>query len=393
MLRNPIYYVLVSMVGLATTYSARPQEVTVDDVLRAWQRREAEARSFRFSCQKQEVVTAAYRAGPSGHNKTAPQRDTAPVPPAEKLTLDFTLAVDGDKYFYHEQGQVFAPSPPMAVGPKTDIRDRQVTVVAREGLVRVLRQPSKQPMPEGLPNPPFGEDLYTASPGLVIHAFAAGPLLLACRPISYYSSSPEDNQPTWDKSLRVSFDLGQPSAVAIEPKLCCLVINTGAKSVKSFVVVDPDKGLLPVRTIEEHSGQLASDLQIQYERRFDTWIPVQWSRVSRRSASQAMRFHETKVTSVVWNEPLPGSLFELEHPAGSWVNEYRGDKQRETYVVTQDTRKRYLASDEKDLARYEEILRPKYSAHWIIYVAVVSSVVLVVVGLWAAWRFKASSRS
>lgn len=392
MLPNPSYYLLVSMVLIATTSSARPQEITVDDVLRAWQRREAEAQSFRFSCQKQEVVTAAYRGAPFGPSKSAPQRDTAPLPPAEKLTLEFTLAVDGDKYFYHEQGQVFAPSPPMAVGSKNDIQDRQVTVVAREGLVRVLKQPSKQPVAEGLPNPPFAEDLHTASPGLVIHAFAGGPLLLACRPISYYSSSPEDNQQAWDQTLRVSFDLGQPSAVAIEPKLCCLVINTGSKLVKSFVVVDPDKDWLPVRTIEERSGQLASDLQIQYERRFDTWVPVQWTRVSRRSANQAMRFHETKVTSVAWNEPLPGSLFELQLPSGSWVNEYRGDKQRETYVVTQDARKRYLASDEKDLARYEELLRPKYSAHWLIYIGVASGVVLLVIGLWAAWRFKASSR-
>ncbi|GIW95516.1 MAG: hypothetical protein KatS3mg110_3557 [Pirellulaceae bacterium] len=368
---------------------AAGQEFSIDDVLRAWHEREREAASFRFDCRKDEVVTGAYLVPPSPGRNNQPSGSSQP-PDDQRFILEFTLAVSDELYYYHERGQVFAPQPPMAVrapGAGGAVRDREVTVVYRDGVVRLLQQPSQQPLPEGVPNPPLGSDRHTQSPGLIIHGFSAGPLMLACRPISYYSANPTEFTGTWTKQLQVTFALGRPSSVSIPADLLCLVFDSGLPNSRNYVVVDPRKGFLPVRTVEEQSGQVTTDLQIDYEQHAGTWVPVRWQHTRRRPNSQGMRFSKVEVTSFKWNEPLPRELFELDHRPGAWVQEHRSADQSATYVVTPENRKRYLAPHQAAITAYEEAMRGEANRPWWVWIGMaVGVVVLLGAGVWAIRR-------
>ncbi|MBI2826202.1 MAG: hypothetical protein HYX69_16095 [Planctomycetia bacterium] len=343
-------------------------DVTLENVLAAWRKRESEVHSYRFTC----TVWRTYAKGQIGVMTGLPSPD---VPPHDvTLRSTITYARKADKLYYELDGESWDEGA-NALG-------------ANAYACGFNEQGSRTLFGKGPTKFPYGEEWHDEEPVTTLTvSIDTMAISLVYRPFDLL------------RRLLVEVDEG---SVRVQPpadgdRIATLVFPRGAEWT-ARIKVDAAAACAPTAFSLERLGRLQSEHVITYSKDGDPPLaPTGWSW---KNLDDNRRFTEggrVEVQQSSVNGDIPDGLFSITFPVGSWINEHVGKEVR-TYLLT-DAGKRYLSREEMDITRYDDLMAGKTIADapvdgvsrggrtWLIVLNVACVVVLIAL----VWRKRTRS--
>lgn len=313
-----ILFCALAIVGTATGSEQNP--VTVEKIIGVWEARETRIKSLDFICSGQEQLSAemarrfsaggAEGASEKPHDTSFEVRHRFAVDPTGRVRFE----VEGKKWSAKEGRYV----------PETveEVIDGRVgKTFYRQGVQEFPNLHIKAKKESGT-----GRDVRSL------------PLRLIYRPFD----------PALGQFTREHLVLAPVKGV-VEGRPCLIVKHGDAD-----IWVDPSKNFAPVRYLESRRGTLKRSIEIKYSEDKDFgWVPKSWTNVYLTPKGDILNSVSATVKEYTLNPDLPERTFDIEYPAGTWINDYTS---KEYYIFRGEGDKRHVRPGEFDGTNYQELL-------------------------------------
>lgn len=308
-----------------------PKKVHYDLVVAAWKDRQRQVRTFDFLCSGQE-----FERKPSDAELSMSDRVPAGGPSPTDITFPITM-----RFVYEAKGRA-----------RLDYKGRiwsshrggyvdEEAISLFDGHLCKTLFPSSQ---LGFPS----AHIYQGTASKVGNNLRVLPLSLALRP--------------FDKTLGM-FD---PARLVLTDKRgvtdgrTCLILRYEERptwSDPALVWVDPERGFLPLRCEQKRRGATVQSISISYLRDAKHgWVPSAWTNTQLApKTGEVVNSVTAKVTQYHINETIPDATFDVSFPPGTYVHDYRTNKE---YILREGKPPRPVLEGElqEGARNYQELL-------------------------------------
>ncbi len=172
----------------------------------------------------------------------------------------------------------------------------------------------------------------------------------------------------------------------------CVILRHTKDASEDEVWVAPSKAFVPVRWVTSRRGRVSTQVDISYSEDADYgWVPTSWNVASLSPQGAVQSTWSATVTEYKLNTPIADSTFQIEYPVGTWVRNTVTD---ETYIVREEGDKRPIMRGEFTGDNYEELLHSDPPSHGLTAVRailIVASVLCLAGG--SAWLWQHRRRT
>jgi outer membrane lipoprotein-sorting protein len=304
------------------------QETTKDEIVRDWKARQERVKSGRFEWTQEQtdtkgVISYWWKAIPRPGNKDI----KGDIPPKDTThTYQCSVVFEGKKL--REESRI--PS-----------WDRNTNTYTVRSIIAVFDGSTSSRLQDPFPGLKWHQgDIRKEAHHIDFNNLGLQPILMTFRALTPYMRA-------YDVSR---FEVRDTKAVIA--KIPCVELWQGnATQVEDRLWVDPARGFVLVRCSQFLQGHLAHQLDVNYKRDGEEWVPSQWTVVFNRGG-KLERFYQARVTQYELNVPIPKSDFEIDFPPGTRVTD---DKNNREWIVRPDGGKRMLTGKERFSPQDEEI--------------------------------------
>jgi len=315
---------LIWMAALLPATAGQPirgsDDVSLQDIRAAWERRRESIKSFRYECRLQEGLIKGSRsrmANPLGgqHKKDVPGADVI-----LETVLTFSLA--GKKIACTKEGEQWIDQ---LNAPATREFRATFDTVHNKTLTRGGPLDLGGVATAGKP-----DDILTVNADTTAFWLAFSPV-------------------TWMQQRLYDPDrMAVSQAHAFRGGHACVELSTPRRnpSWRALLYVDPSRECIPLQWIEEYKGVVRTDLSIEYVSDEGVgWRVSAWHQ-KRFDGSGTLDSSSTcEITRCAINERVADDVFTIEFPTGAHVAEHDGDTAK-YYIALGGGKKRYISSSQ-----------------------------------------------
>jgi hypothetical protein len=308
MMAKTLLVTLLFLVSLQGAFAEPPKHTgaSVKEILAAWEKRQANIRSFHYECQLEE---SARRSTKKGNKVQDPFRD---APDEARLSgKDFVLSqtfvysLCGNKIAWSKEGRVWNDQ---MNGPRIT-----KTKVAFDGTYTRTLHEDEGPRRSGVLAGDDGPGAFRDHARMQVDQLA---ISLWSFPIAWLIAQGYDpKKMSIDEDCASGDDRGYVKV---------MMPRTGS-SWWASVYVDPSRDYMPAEFVAALNGIIRTDLSVQYVRHDKIgWRVSAWTHKQFGKSGVADSKVSSRVKSYSINEPIAKEIFESEFPDGTPVAEPHG---------------------------------------------------------------------
>jgi hypothetical protein len=165
----------------------------------------------------------------------------------------------------------------------------------------------------------------------------------------------------------------------------CAILRQGIGRSLQSVWVDASRDCVPVRYITTRDGRARTQIDISYAKDDKHgWVPNSWNILQLTPVGGTLVSFSATTVKCAINETIPDNTFQLSYPVGTWVSNNITD---ETYILQEGDTKRPILAGEFTGDNYEELLHSKPGLLGVSHRTTRILVCLAVVLVLACWFF------
>lgn len=279
---------------------AYAQDEPIGRILRAWEKRQAEVKSFRFAWVERQTYAKGSLLNPDMHPKLNPARLTLPP---EDMTFDapFKSIFDGARMRYSYEGKVWKSETGECFDQKYDS--------VFDG------QRGKDLWPLSVGGYPRG---HVRHENTIIKNIHLRPIVAAYRPLDPNTGVFGTFAPGGFRILSENGEIRGHRCVVIEE------VTKSPDQEKRTLWIDPSRALI-LRCLIGTQRETCYQINVAYqEDSRHGWVPSRWEIIKKVDPLDPDKVCETdsaSVTAYAINGPVSQEDFSLEFPPGTWVME------------------------------------------------------------------------